>query len=644
MPISKTGTYLTTTIGLIKERRKFLSIASISMLGIIIIAAFSLRLWNLDATGLGGDEAVYAGQALVLSGNEEMNRFFMLVSRGTSNFLFHQGIQSLFYTLVGFSDFTTRLVPVVFSVMTVGFVFLIGRELFGKWTALLAAFFMAINGYAIYLGRVGILDSTMTFFFTLSMFFLAKWISKAEPKWLYFLAASAGMAIMTKVVSILIIPIAISTILATSTILFSRKTRKLNVRNVTILSSRKTRKLNVRIVVVSALIFGISLSPAVIEIILYKDTFISFYKTGTSRVINVPFSFYVDKLSFYASIFFIVSTIVGIIISLILRRKGDLQCLIWMVLVLIFFQLQPIKGWNYILPLVPAACILSGRAFVYLIAFLKPLVSRKAKLESVYSPRVLVGLLSIILILIVSYSQLYNSSYLITHLTPAAGLREAADWLKDNASPGDGVMTISHGSAQYIFSLYANIDAYPFGSFNLHTILPGGSIINGPPPPDPLIQNGTVKYFIHYTSITEEGDDPFHMNKTATQTEFLKLVQKYQGHTRQVFYNEFTGLDGKKIKDPRVWIFEVGKRLPEPVLKIQEYCCTVLSLNGMGFFIDSNVNIYYDRILLGKVPTDEMGSFSASFNLPSDSLPCGEELVVVDENGNRKSETMKCKT
>src|SRR5687767_7727648 len=108
------------------------------MLGIIIIVAFSLRLLNLEVISLGGDEAVYAGQALVLSGNQEMNRFFMLVSRGTSNFLFHQGIQSLFYTLLGFSDFTTRLVSAVFSVMTVGLVFLIGRELFGKRTALLA--------------------------------------------------------------------------------------------------------------------------------------------------------------------------------------------------------------------------------------------------------------------------------------------------------------------------------------------------------------------------------------------------------------------------------------------------------------------------------------------------------------------------
>src|ERR687889_731297 len=249
MPI-KTGPYLvTTTIGLIKEQSKFLSIAAISMLGIIIIAAFSLRLWDLDATGLGGDEAVYAGQALVLSGNEEMNRFFMLVSRGTSNFLFHQGIQSLFYTLVGFSDYTTRLVSAVFSVMIVGLVFLIGRELFGKWTALLAAFFMAINGYAIYLGRVGILDSTMTFFFTLSMFFLAKWISKPELKWVYFLAVSAGMAVMTKVISILIIPIAISTILA---ILASRETSKLNVRNITILASRETSKLNVRNITILA--------------------------------------------------------------------------------------------------------------------------------------------------------------------------------------------------------------------------------------------------------------------------------------------------------------------------------------------------------------------------------------------------------
>jgi hypothetical protein len=460
------------------------------------------------------------------------------------------------------------------------------------------------------------------------------------------------------VVSILIIPIAISTILAilafrafretrkpnvhNVTILSSQETRKPNVHNVTILASRAIRKLNVRTVVVSALIFGISLSPAIIQIILYKETFFEFYVTGTSRVINVPFSFYVDKLSEYGSIFFTLSTFVGIIISLILRRKGDLQCLIWMALVAIFFQLQPIKGWNYILPLVPAACILSGRAFVYLIAFLKPLVSRKAKLELVYLPKVLVGLLSVILILIVSYSQLSTSIDVIAERSPAAGLREAAYWLKDNASPGDGVMTISHGSAQYIFSLYANIDSYPFGSFNLHTILPGGSIINGPPPPDPLIQNGTVKYLVHHISKTDEGDDPFHMNKTAVQAKFLDFVQKYQGHSRAVFYYEFTGLDGKKIREPRVWIFEVGTRLPEPVLKIQEYCCTELRLNGMGFFIDSNVNIYYGRNLIGQVPTDEMGSFRTSFNFSSGSLPCGQELVVIDENGNRKSETLKC--
>jgi hypothetical protein len=242
----------------------------------------------------------------------------------------------------------------------------------------------------------------------------------------------------------------------------------------------------------------------------------------------------------------------------------------------------------------------------------------------------------------VSYSQLSTSINVIAERSPAAGLREAAYWLKDNASPEDGVMTISHGSAQYIFSLYGNIDSYPFGSFELHTIMPGGSIISGPPPPDPLIQNGTVKYLVYYTKTTDEGDDPFHMNKTAVQAKFLDLVQKYQGQSRSVFYYEFTGLDGKKIREPRVWIFEVGTRLPEPVLKIQEYCCTELRLNGMGFFIDSNVNIYYGRNLIGQVPTDEMGSFRTSVNFPSGSLPCGQELVVVDENGNRKSETLKC--
>ena len=60
----------------------------------IIIVGIAFRIWELTRIGLRGDEAVYAGQALLLAGDTSMNRFFVLSSRGVSNFLLHQVFQT----------------------------------------------------------------------------------------------------------------------------------------------------------------------------------------------------------------------------------------------------------------------------------------------------------------------------------------------------------------------------------------------------------------------------------------------------------------------------------------------------------------------------------------------------------------------
>ena len=62
----------------------------IVLVGLIVAVAAGLRLWNLARVGFGGDEAVYAGQAAVLSGDDEMRRHFILASRGNSNLLLYQ--------------------------------------------------------------------------------------------------------------------------------------------------------------------------------------------------------------------------------------------------------------------------------------------------------------------------------------------------------------------------------------------------------------------------------------------------------------------------------------------------------------------------------------------------------------------------
>src|SRR5687768_17297418 len=71
----------------------------ILILAAIMTVAAIARLWSIGNFGLGGDESVYSGQALVLSGHEEMQRFFLLVSRGSSNFLVHQALQALIFSI-----------------------------------------------------------------------------------------------------------------------------------------------------------------------------------------------------------------------------------------------------------------------------------------------------------------------------------------------------------------------------------------------------------------------------------------------------------------------------------------------------------------------------------------------------------------
>jgi len=541
-----------------------------------------------------------------------MTRFFVLASRGTSNFLFYQGLQAVVYAFAGFSDLTTRGLSAVLSVCTVFVAYLLGRELFGRATGLLAAFFLAINGYAVSLGRLALLDSTMTFLFTLSMLWLVKWVSTRKPRWVYLLAASAGIAIMTKVPAALIIPIALLTMSITGGF----------------------RGINRNTVARSLLVFIASITPAILQFIYNHTLYIAFLSEGTSRISSTPLTYYLDELVASAGPSFIIITVLGIAVATIIRSKGDILCLIWLVVVAVYFQTYPLKGFNYVLPLITAASILAGRGLTSVVELLKQAVSWNPRFSLHHRGRTLVAVSGILFLIWSSYSLGYTSLYNITYDRDFVGLREAAYWLRDNAPPGSAAMTISQGSAQYVLSLYAKIDSYPFGDFRLHTILPGGAIIAGAPPPEPLIQNGTVRYLVHYVSWG--GDDPIHIPvKTPTEQRFIDLILKYQCHLRHVVYYEFTGLDGIKVQEPRVWIYEVGKRLPQPQLEVQlEY--TSLRLGGRGFLIDSHVTIYYSGTSLGKFPTDDSGSFNILITLPTKPT-YGEQLVVFDDGGNRIS-------
>ena len=557
--------------------RKY-SLVIVLFLSSILIGSALLRGWNLGELGLGGDESVYAAQALILAGDNELSKYVLLISRGVSNFLLNQAIQSLFYTVAGFSEFSTRFLSAALSVGTCAIVFFLGRDMYNKWTGLISALLLSINTYSVALGRIGYLDSTMVFFFTLSIFMLYKWIKTGDPKWSYILAATSAAAILTKVPSMILIPIIMTTLLVIS---------------------RGFRPINMRTLTIFALIFFAGLIPAFVQIAMNFDTYLSFSGAAGSRIINVPITFYFEKLLWYSGPFFMASAFFGILISFVRRTKADLLCIVWLVITVVYIQFIPIKAWNYCLPIIPLLSIFAARGITLLLELLPPLLANRKNNKNArqqIAPRRLTtisgGLIGIFLLLSVTYTEIYESVDYLIHNRPFVGLKEASLWIAKNGIPNATVMTPSQGSAQYVFTLYGHMDTYPFGNFKLHTILPNGNVVVGAPPPDPLIQNGTINYLVHYVSNTDAGDDPFHMlNKTETQSKFLELVQKYDSELRYTYYDTYYDLNGSEIREPRVWVFEVGKRMPDMSHSV-EY-------KEVGYGVNAKPNVEYKEVGYG---------------------------------------------
>jgi hypothetical protein len=125
--------------------RRGSTLTALALLAILAVATF-LRVWKLGAIGFRGDEAVYAGQASVLAGNHEAERWFTLISRGNSNFLLYQQIVALVYRAVGISDVAARVVAALCSTLTVPVTFLIAKLLYGRRAGLYAALLLARAG------------------------------------------------------------------------------------------------------------------------------------------------------------------------------------------------------------------------------------------------------------------------------------------------------------------------------------------------------------------------------------------------------------------------------------------------------------------------------------------------------------------
>jgi hypothetical protein len=568
------------------------------LLGILAVASFT-RLWNLGEIGLRGDEAVYAGQAAVIAGDDEMKRYFVLISRGNSNFLLFQYVVALLYVIFGVGDVLARQVSAVFSILTVLLTFEIGRTLYGKTAGLIAALLLALSSYAIFLGRLALLDSTMAFLFTLSILCIAEWLRSENPRWLFAFAAASALAIDAKVTSVLVL------------VIFG----------VLLALTRSHRQIATRTVLICAGIFLVCLTPAFLQLAEHGSEFFRFLSQSIRRVSDVPWYYYITTMASYEGYVVLLLWLAGFVVAAVRRRSGDILLLSSALVVIVFLQFYPLKAFNYFLPAVPVFSVLAARAIAGIIARLplRPALTSAA----------------VVVLMVPSLLHIRTTMQIDSY----AGMREAALWLQQNTSADAGVMTISRGSAQSVISFYGHRDAYPFGRFRLATVLPGGTVVNarlvstGTPTdwvrlwPPKLVQAGTVSYLVFYT---DAGDDPPEdpIVESMTQRSFKAFIEAYGGQLVHTVYRNH---------EPRVWIYQVSRLQPKPTIDFLVDQRN-LEVDGQGFRFNSEIELYYNNTQVGRAETDERGAFSASFPLPARVSPV-DYLVAVDAAGNYASST-----
>jgi predicted membrane-bound mannosyltransferase len=571
---------------------------------------------------LGGDESVYAGQAGILAHEPGMNRWFIPASRGNSNFLLAQWITSLVYRVFGMSDISARMVSVVASVLTVALVFLIARQFYTRAEALASALVLAISGYAILLGRLALLDAAACFFLTLAMYSYVKWSRTDRFVWMASFVVAAALALEVKVTSVLVVPIVVILLAMTG-----EWRRLLRLRTLAVLP-----------------IAVLALLPAVLQLLANTGGLRNYFAASTARTSGVPWYYYFGVLASAEGAVMSVAFVFGVVLALLRRRRTDLMLLVWVATYAVFLQFYPLKGFNYALPILPPLAILTGRAVVWLgFRGLSPILAR---VREGWGARPLASLAVVALVLVGSHAFAVEGAVANDR---SAGMREAAYWLRAHGDQRAGVMTLSHGSAQYVLSFYGGIDSYPYGRFRIATVIPGGIVVRttarpgGKVPldwvdywPTRLIEQGRVSYLVYQTRPLDDPPEQSQVAGTITERQFRSFIATFGGELVHTVYWHH---------EARVYIYRVTRRLKRPVVAVTDIGSftgrgrpATTIVRASGFAIGSLLTMRYHGVVVGRTRANKQGSATLPVKLPT-TAQWQYHLVVSDQQNDTASVT-----
>jgi hypothetical protein len=502
-----------------RERAVVLRVAAFTAVGGAFVFSLFLRLWHIAAVGFNSDEAVYAGQGASIAGDAALRPFFPIFR---AHPLLYQTALSLGF-LWGGGDRFGRLLSAGVGVATIVLTYKIGALLYGRRAGVLAAVFLSLMPYHVLVSRQVLLDLPEAFCATLTLYFLALYVKRGNSSWLYAAGGGVGLTFLSKEVGLLFVG-AVYAFLALS------PSVRLRLRDLAI-------SLAVMIVVILPYPLSIAFAGK-------SHTGSAFLSYQLFRRPNHSFFFYPTSVSQAIGPLLLLVAGAGL---LFLRREHNWRetlLLSWIIAPAVFFELWPVKGFQYLLPIAPPCALLAARSLVRLADGGFELVRHRWRAPAA------VGLAAVVALslAVASWGRIHppTTGQFLAGSGGVPGGREAGHWVEANVPQGSEMLAVGPSMAN-ILEFYGHRKVY--GLSVSSNPLRRNPVYEAVTNPDLLIRHNDIQYVV-WDSFSASRSH-FFANK------ILSYVRRYNGrveHTEAITVRTGGGLD---VRKPVIVIYSV---------------------------------------------------------------------------------------
>jgi 4-amino-4-deoxy-L-arabinose transferase-like glycosyltransferase len=234
----------------------------------------------------------------------------------------------------------------------------------------------------------------------------------------------------------------------------------------------------------------------------------------------------------------------------LLRRERSWRekLLVWWIIVpVIFFQIWPTKGYQYLLPIAPALAVLASRTLLRWLWVRNPLSSEKQMISTSWI-RVLAGGVMILSLLNTSWLTIQpaTTGVFVAGTGGVPGGREAGQWVKENL-PSDATLLTIGPSMANILQFYGHRKSLGISvSPNPLRRNPAYEAVHNP---DLEIKSNNIQYLV-WDSYSAERSSFF-------SERLLELSARFHGRVIHTETVTVTLDDGTKVEKPVIIIYVV---------------------------------------------------------------------------------------